>query len=78
MLDKQHAGIGIEERGAALRAVAEDQQIVGPRDHWVNVLTHLATDLGFSTFDGSSSSMDVDGELTRVIPSEATTYYNYD
>ncbi|MFN8660987.1 MAG: LLM class flavin-dependent oxidoreductase [Thermomicrobiales bacterium] len=28
----------------------EDQQIVGPRDHWVNVLTHLATDLGFSTF----------------------------
>lgn len=34
--------------------------------------------LGFSTFDGSSSSMDVDGELTRVIPSEATTYYNYD
>lgn len=28
----------------------EDQQIVGPRDHWVNVLTHLATDVGFSTF----------------------------
>jgi alkanesulfonate monooxygenase SsuD/methylene tetrahydromethanopterin reductase-like flavin-dependent oxidoreductase (luciferase family) len=27
-----------------------DQQIVGPRDHWVNVLTHLAHDLGFSTF----------------------------
>ena len=28
----------------------EDPQIVGPRDHWVNVLTHLATDVGFSTF----------------------------
>ena len=27
-----------------------DQQIVGPRDHWVNVLTHLAVDHGFSTF----------------------------
>jgi alkanesulfonate monooxygenase SsuD/methylene tetrahydromethanopterin reductase-like flavin-dependent oxidoreductase (luciferase family) len=28
----------------------DDQQIVGPRDHWVDVLTHLAVDLGFSTF----------------------------
>jgi hypothetical protein len=28
----------------------EDQQIVGPRDHWVDVLTHLALDHGFSTF----------------------------
>jgi alkanesulfonate monooxygenase SsuD/methylene tetrahydromethanopterin reductase-like flavin-dependent oxidoreductase (luciferase family) len=28
----------------------EDQQIIGPRDHWVNVLTHLAVDHGFSTF----------------------------
>ena len=28
----------------------DDQQIVGPRDHWVAVLTHLAVDLGFSTF----------------------------
>lgn len=28
----------------------DDQQIVGPRDHWVSVLTHLATDLGFSSF----------------------------
>jgi alkanesulfonate monooxygenase SsuD/methylene tetrahydromethanopterin reductase-like flavin-dependent oxidoreductase (luciferase family) len=28
----------------------EDKQIVGPRDHWVNVLTHLAVDHGFSTF----------------------------
>jgi alkanesulfonate monooxygenase SsuD/methylene tetrahydromethanopterin reductase-like flavin-dependent oxidoreductase (luciferase family) len=27
-----------------------DPQIVGPRDHWVDVLTHLAVDLGFSTF----------------------------
>ena len=29
---------------------ADDQQIVGPRDHWVKTLTHLALDLGFSTF----------------------------
>jgi alkanesulfonate monooxygenase SsuD/methylene tetrahydromethanopterin reductase-like flavin-dependent oxidoreductase (luciferase family) len=28
----------------------EDKQIVGPRDHWVSVLTHLAVDHGFSTF----------------------------
>lgn len=28
----------------------DDQQIVGPRDHWVRVLTHLAIDHGFSTF----------------------------
>lgn len=28
----------------------DDQQIVGPREHWVNVLTHLAVDHGFSTF----------------------------
>ncbi len=28
----------------------DDQQIIGPRDHWVNVLTHLAVDHGFSTF----------------------------
>ncbi|MFL5761996.1 MAG: hypothetical protein ACJ789_20035 [Thermomicrobiales bacterium] len=28
----------------------DDQQIVGPRDHWVEVLTHLAVDHGFSTF----------------------------
>jgi alkanesulfonate monooxygenase SsuD/methylene tetrahydromethanopterin reductase-like flavin-dependent oxidoreductase (luciferase family) len=28
----------------------DDQQIVGPRDHWVEILTHLALDHGFSTF----------------------------
>ncbi len=28
----------------------DDTQIVGPRDHWVDALTHLALDLGFSTF----------------------------
>jgi alkanesulfonate monooxygenase SsuD/methylene tetrahydromethanopterin reductase-like flavin-dependent oxidoreductase (luciferase family) len=28
----------------------DDSQIVGPRDHWVEVLTHLAVDHGFSTF----------------------------
>src|SRR5215216_1558305 len=28
----------------------DDTQIVGPRTHWVEVLTHLAVDLGFSRF----------------------------
>ncbi|MDP9362850.1 MAG: LLM class flavin-dependent oxidoreductase [Chloroflexota bacterium] len=28
----------------------DDQQIVGPRQHWVDVLTRLAVDHGFSTF----------------------------
>jgi alkanesulfonate monooxygenase SsuD/methylene tetrahydromethanopterin reductase-like flavin-dependent oxidoreductase (luciferase family) len=28
----------------------EDREIVGPIAHWVDVLTHLATDIGFSTF----------------------------
>jgi alkanesulfonate monooxygenase SsuD/methylene tetrahydromethanopterin reductase-like flavin-dependent oxidoreductase (luciferase family) len=28
----------------------DDRQIVGPPDHWVDVLTHLAVDHGFSTF----------------------------
>jgi alkanesulfonate monooxygenase SsuD/methylene tetrahydromethanopterin reductase-like flavin-dependent oxidoreductase (luciferase family) len=28
----------------------DDPQIVGPRDHWVEVLTHLAVDHGFSAF----------------------------
>lgn len=28
----------------------DDKQIVGPRDHWVEVLTRLATEYGFSTF----------------------------
>ena len=28
----------------------DDQQIVGPREHWVEVLTHLAVDQGFATF----------------------------
>lgn len=27
-----------------------DEAIVGPPDHWTEVLTHLALDLGFSTF----------------------------
>ncbi len=27
-----------------------DESIVGPPDHWVEVLTHLALDLGFDTF----------------------------
>ena len=28
----------------------DDKQIVGPREHWIEVLTHLAVDHGFSTF----------------------------
>jgi alkanesulfonate monooxygenase SsuD/methylene tetrahydromethanopterin reductase-like flavin-dependent oxidoreductase (luciferase family) len=28
----------------------DDPQIVGPRDHWVEVLTHLVVDHGFSSF----------------------------
>jgi alkanesulfonate monooxygenase SsuD/methylene tetrahydromethanopterin reductase-like flavin-dependent oxidoreductase (luciferase family) len=27
-----------------------DQTIVGPPDHWVEALTHLALDIGFDTF----------------------------
>jgi alkanesulfonate monooxygenase SsuD/methylene tetrahydromethanopterin reductase-like flavin-dependent oxidoreductase (luciferase family) len=27
-----------------------DETIVGPPDHWVEVLTHFALDLGFGTF----------------------------
>jgi alkanesulfonate monooxygenase SsuD/methylene tetrahydromethanopterin reductase-like flavin-dependent oxidoreductase (luciferase family) len=27
-----------------------DEAIVGPADHWADVLTHLALDLGFGTF----------------------------
>ena len=32
------------------RATDRDQAIVGPPEHWADVLTHFATDLGFSTF----------------------------
>jgi len=31
-------------------ATDTDQSIVGPADHWVEVLTHFALDLGFGTF----------------------------
>jgi alkanesulfonate monooxygenase SsuD/methylene tetrahydromethanopterin reductase-like flavin-dependent oxidoreductase (luciferase family) len=31
-------------------ATDDDQAIVGPPEHWIEVLTHFATDLGFSTF----------------------------
>ena len=27
-----------------------DREITGPSEHWVEVLTHLAVDIGFSTF----------------------------
>jgi alkanesulfonate monooxygenase SsuD/methylene tetrahydromethanopterin reductase-like flavin-dependent oxidoreductase (luciferase family) len=32
------------------RASDSDEAIVGPADHWAEVLTHFAVDLGFSTF----------------------------
>jgi alkanesulfonate monooxygenase SsuD/methylene tetrahydromethanopterin reductase-like flavin-dependent oxidoreductase (luciferase family) len=32
------------------RATDSDQTIVGPPEHWAEVLTHFALDLGFSTF----------------------------
>jgi alkanesulfonate monooxygenase SsuD/methylene tetrahydromethanopterin reductase-like flavin-dependent oxidoreductase (luciferase family) len=35
---------------AQARATDSDQAIVGPPEHWAEVLTHFATDLGFSTF----------------------------
>ena len=35
---------------AQLGGSDDDRQIVGPPDHWVDVLTHLAVDHGFSTF----------------------------
>ena len=31
-------------------AADTDQAIVGPAEHWADVLTHLALDLGFGTF----------------------------
>ncbi len=31
-------------------AADSDEGIVGPAEHWVEVLTHLALDLGFGTF----------------------------
>ena len=40
------AGAPLVEAGAS----DDDQQIIGPRDHWVNVLSHLVLDHGFSTF----------------------------
>jgi alkanesulfonate monooxygenase SsuD/methylene tetrahydromethanopterin reductase-like flavin-dependent oxidoreductase (luciferase family) len=33
----------------------EDSEIVGPVDHWVDVLTHHAVDFGFSTFSLSGT-----------------------
>lgn len=41
--------------GGTFTATAEpysdtDTRIIGPPDHWASVLTHLATDLGFSKF----------------------------
>jgi alkanesulfonate monooxygenase SsuD/methylene tetrahydromethanopterin reductase-like flavin-dependent oxidoreductase (luciferase family) len=37
-------------RGAGGQTTDQDQQIVGPVEHWVEVLTHLAIDHGFSSF----------------------------
>jgi alkanesulfonate monooxygenase SsuD/methylene tetrahydromethanopterin reductase-like flavin-dependent oxidoreductase (luciferase family) len=35
---------------APAAATDDDQAIVGPVDHWVRVLTHLAVDVGFDSF----------------------------
>jgi alkanesulfonate monooxygenase SsuD/methylene tetrahydromethanopterin reductase-like flavin-dependent oxidoreductase (luciferase family) len=35
---------------APARARDTDQAIAGPPEHWVEVLTHLALDVGFDTF----------------------------
>jgi alkanesulfonate monooxygenase SsuD/methylene tetrahydromethanopterin reductase-like flavin-dependent oxidoreductase (luciferase family) len=35
---------------ASAPAADDDEAIVGPPDHWADVLTHLARDLGFATF----------------------------
>ena len=39
----------IRERAQA-PATDSDQAVVGPPEHWAEVLTHFATDLGFTTF----------------------------
>jgi hypothetical protein len=36
--------------GATAATRDTDQAIVGPPDHWTDVLTHLALDVGFDTF----------------------------
>jgi alkanesulfonate monooxygenase SsuD/methylene tetrahydromethanopterin reductase-like flavin-dependent oxidoreductase (luciferase family) len=41
---------GAFTRTASAPARDTDQAIVGPPEHWVAVLTHLALDLGFGTF----------------------------
>jgi alkanesulfonate monooxygenase SsuD/methylene tetrahydromethanopterin reductase-like flavin-dependent oxidoreductase (luciferase family) len=41
---------GSFESTAPAPASDSDQSIVGPPDHWANVLTHLAVDHGFATF----------------------------
>jgi alkanesulfonate monooxygenase SsuD/methylene tetrahydromethanopterin reductase-like flavin-dependent oxidoreductase (luciferase family) len=41
---------GAFTRTAPSLATDDDQGIVGPPEHWIEVLTHFATDLGFSTF----------------------------
>jgi alkanesulfonate monooxygenase SsuD/methylene tetrahydromethanopterin reductase-like flavin-dependent oxidoreductase (luciferase family) len=42
--------IGSFDTEATFGLGAEDTKIVGPPDHWVDVLTHQALDYGFSTF----------------------------
>jgi alkanesulfonate monooxygenase SsuD/methylene tetrahydromethanopterin reductase-like flavin-dependent oxidoreductase (luciferase family) len=41
---------GAFTEAAPAPATDDDQAIVGPPEHWVEVLTHFALDLGFSTF----------------------------
>ena len=37
-------------RAAEAPGTDDDQAIVGPLEHWAEIITHLAFDLGFSTF----------------------------
>jgi alkanesulfonate monooxygenase SsuD/methylene tetrahydromethanopterin reductase-like flavin-dependent oxidoreductase (luciferase family) len=41
---------GASTAAAPAPARDTDESIVGPPDHWAEVLTHLALDLGFGTF----------------------------
>jgi alkanesulfonate monooxygenase SsuD/methylene tetrahydromethanopterin reductase-like flavin-dependent oxidoreductase (luciferase family) len=41
---------GALARSAPAPASDDDQAIVGPPEHWAEVLTHFATDLGVGTF----------------------------
>jgi alkanesulfonate monooxygenase SsuD/methylene tetrahydromethanopterin reductase-like flavin-dependent oxidoreductase (luciferase family) len=45
-----YATPGAFTSSAPAAAGDSDEEIVGPPEHWVDVYTHLALDMGFSTF----------------------------